>query len=39
MRAPWPISSIAQHMDCGSEGQVKVDVVADGGNVWVKVNT
>jgi len=39
LRSSWPICAIAHHMECGGEGLIRIDVVADGGNVWVKVNT
>ncbi len=37
--ADWPIGCVSQLLECGAEGQVKVDVVAKGGNEWIKVNT
>jgi hypothetical protein len=39
LRAEWPVCSVAQLVDCGEEGWVKVDIVGEGGNLWVKVNT
>jgi len=38
VQAEWPLSSISQLLDCGRE-QVKIDVVAKGGDEWIKVNT
>lgn len=38
-RAPLPLSSIAQGLDCGQRVPVKVDIVSGGGDVWIKVNT
>ncbi|KAK8850513.1 hypothetical protein IAR55_004431 [Kwoniella newhampshirensis] len=35
----WPLICVSQVLDCGDEGQVKVDVVAKGGEEWIKVNT
>jgi hypothetical protein len=37
--AKWPLVVISQSLECGTGGVAKVDVVADGGNVWIKVNT
>ncbi|TYJ54372.1 hypothetical protein B9479_004960 [Cryptococcus floricola] len=38
-RAEWPIGCIAQVLECPDGSQVKVDVVAKGGQEWIKVNT
>jgi hypothetical protein len=40
-RAPRPLVGVWQTMDraTGGPGSVKVDVVAAGGDEWVKVNT
>ncbi|WVR08547.1 hypothetical protein IAU60_005602 [Kwoniella sp. DSM 27419] len=38
-RAAWPIVCISQILECGEYGQAKVDVVARGGEEWIKVNT
>ncbi|WWD20696.1 hypothetical protein CI109_105172 [Kwoniella shandongensis] len=38
-QADWPLICISQVLECGDEGQVKVDVVARGGEEWIKVNT
>ncbi|WVQ70674.1 hypothetical protein IAR50_000196 [Cryptococcus sp. DSM 104548] len=38
-RAEWPIGCIAQVLECPDGSQVKVDVVAKGGEEWIKVNT
>ncbi|WVQ85974.1 hypothetical protein IAT38_008142 [Cryptococcus sp. DSM 104549] len=38
-KAEWPLACVSQVLE-GSDGvQAKVDVVAKGGNEWVKVNT
>jgi hypothetical protein len=34
-----PLAVISQSLECGDQGVAKVDVVADGGNEWIKVNT
>lgn len=43
MRAPRPLVGVWQAMERSRAGpgpaSVKVDVVADGGDEWVKVNT
>ncbi|KAK4686712.1 hypothetical protein P7C73_g3412, partial [Tremellales sp. Uapishka_1] len=38
-RAQAPLITIAQSLDCGEAGSVKIDVVAQGGNEWIRVNT
>ncbi|WVN89708.1 uncharacterized protein L203_104938 [Cryptococcus depauperatus CBS 7841] len=38
-RAEWPIGCISQVLECPDGTQVKVDVVAKGGDEWIKVNT
>ncbi|WVQ95624.1 hypothetical protein IAU59_002722 [Kwoniella sp. CBS 9459] len=38
-KAEWPIVCISQVLECGDNVQAKVDVVARGGEEWVKVNT
>ncbi|ORX41036.1 hypothetical protein BD324DRAFT_647934 [Kockovaella imperatae] len=37
--AKWPIVSIGLFAGGASRGQNKIDIVADGGNEWIKVNT
>ncbi|KIS00448.1 hypothetical protein L804_01861 [Cryptococcus deuterogattii 2001/935-1] len=38
-RADWPLGCISQVLECSDGSQVKVDVVARGGEEWIKVNT
>ncbi|WVF68068.1 hypothetical protein IAT40_002831 [Kwoniella sp. CBS 6097] len=38
-KAEWPIVCISQVLECGENVQAKVDVVAKGGEEWIKVNT
>ncbi|OCF33695.1 hypothetical protein I316_04769 [Kwoniella heveanensis BCC8398] len=38
-KAEWPIVCISQVLECGDNVQAKVDVVAKGGEEWIKVNT
>jgi hypothetical protein len=39
VHAKPPLAVISQSLECGNQGVAKVDVVADGGNEWIKVNT
>lgn len=39
VRAPWPLTAIAQTLDYGTKVPVKVDIIARGGEEWIKVNT
>jgi hypothetical protein len=39
VHAKLPLAVISQSLECGNQGVAKVDVVADGGNEWIKVNT
>ena len=37
--AEWPIACVSQLLDCGADGPMKVDIVACGGDEWIKINT